>query len=471
MGRKLQQKTIENGEGKVMTPYSVALLMVDKLFRNMPPASSSRVLDAGCGLGVFIEAIIRWCREMDLEIPEIIGVELDSKFVEIARNRFKGIDRVKIIQGDFLTIEGHVLGGKFDYVISNPPYISYEKIPLDERKKYRRLFKCAVGRFDTYMLFFEKGLNVLKPRGKLVFITPEKYLYVLSAKPLRKLLSNYFVEEIELLSEDVFGEILAYPAITVIWKHSAERSTSVKLRDGRIVEIIPPKDGSPWLATALARLSSSVKGDTIEAMRLKDVALRISAGVATGLDEVFVIPRISLPKELEPFAYPTVSGAELARFGLGEAIDPKKLRHVMLMPYNIEGELLEEEMAKPLINYLAKYRFRLEKRTAVKVRRKRWYAFHEDPPLKDLLKPKILWPDISREPAFYVDLEGKIVPRHTVYYLVPKDASMLAELARYLNSEEVKKWLKVHCQRAANGYLRLQSHVLKELPVPRNIFQ
>lgn len=57
------------------------------------------------------------------------------------------------------------------------------------------------------------------------------------------------------------------------------------------------------------------------------------------------------------------------------------------------------------------------------------------------------------------------MPRHTVYYLVPKDANMVVELVKYLNSEEAKEWLKAHCQTAANGYLRLQAHALKELPL------
>ena len=47
------------------------------------------------------------------------------------------------------------------------------------------------------------------------------------------------------------------------------------------------------------------------------------------------------------------------------------------------------------------------------------------------------------------------------------DAELLPELCEYLNSPEVAKWLMAHCQRAANGFLRLQSHVLKALPLPQ----
>jgi len=457
----LGRVTVKVDEGKVETPFVVALLMVNKLFSDRPPSPNSRVLDAGCGKGVFVEAIIAWCNWHGIEIPEIVGIEVDPQLAKIASSRFSSIGKVKIVQGDFLTITEDELGGKFDYVISNPPYISYEEIEPDKRILYRKLFEVATGRFDTYMLFFEKALSLLKPGGRMVFITPEKYLYVLSAKSLRKLLAEYHVEEIELVKEDAFRGVLAYPAITVVVKELPAK-TIIRMRDGSSIEVELPRDGSSWLPPA-SSVSIGAK------YKLKDIALRISAGVATGRDEVFIIRRTHLPEELKPFAYPTISGAELTKFELGGVIDYDKLEYVILVPYSKEGRMLNESEAKPLVDYLSRWRSILESRYAVKSGKK-WYAFHEDPPLREMLRPKILWRDIADEPAFYVDAGGLIVPRHTVYYLVPINPDIIPELVRYLSSDKVKKWLKARCQRAANGYLRLQSHVMKELPIPEDIF-
>ena len=80
--------------------------------------------------------------------------------------------------------------------------------------------------------------------------------------------------------------------------------------------------------------------------------------------------------------------------------------------------------------------------------------------------PKILCKDIGAAPFFAVDREGSILPRHSVYYIVPADADHLDALASFLNSSFAQQWLRDHCQRAANGFIRLQSHVLKRLPVP-----
>jgi tRNA1(Val) A37 N6-methylase TrmN6 len=453
-------------EGKIITPFNIALHMVAKLFGYSVPSLASRVLDAGCGLGTFVEAIITYVKQMNSKLPEIVCIEKDLNLVSLVRKKFESFSEVKVIHGDFLTIREEDLGGKFDYVISNPPYISYEYIDPQSRDLYRKLFYVATGRFDIYMLFFEKALSLLKPGGRMVFITPEKFIYVLSARNLRKLLSRYMIEEIEFIDEGAFSGVLAYPVITAIRKEAPSGRTIVKLRDGRTLEVVLPSDGSSWLPVIEEGMLSL---EVHKGPKLRDLALRISVGVATGRDEVYVKPRSTLPKELELYAYPTVSGEELSAFKPGASIDYDKLKYVILVPYDHEGRLLSEEEAKPLINYLSRFRSILEERYAVKHKGKKWYAFHEDPPLKYILRPKIIWKDIAFDPSFYVDEKGLIVPRHSVYYLVPKDPNMIYVLAEYLNSLEVRTWLKTRCQRAANNYLRLQSHVIGEIKVPETL--
>lgn len=456
----------ESEKGKVTTPFSVALHMVAKLFNSLIPSPTSRVLDAGCGSGVFVEAIITYVKHMDAEIPEVICIEKDENLVKLAKKKFENMPKVKVIQGDFLIAREEELGGKFDYIISNPPYISYEYIDPQSRSLYRKLFSVAKGRFDTYMLFFEKALSLLKPCGRMVFITPEKFLYVLSASNLRRLLSRYAIEEIEFVAERVFEGVLAYPVITVIRKEPPSGSTLVKLRDGKVVTASLPSDGRSWLSVIEEYRVKTSQG---KCRRLEEIALRISAGVATGRDDIFVIPRMALPKELEPYAYLTVSGKDLSAFKPGDVIDYSRLRYAILLPYDRKGRLLSEEEAKPLIEYLSKFKHVLEKRYVVKHVGKKWYAFHEDPPLEYILRPKIIWRDIAFEPSFYIDEKGALIPRHSVYYLVPKDPSILHALAKYLNSPDVRAQLRARCQRAANGYLRLQSHIIKELCVPEAV--
>jgi hypothetical protein len=113
------------------------------------------------------------------------------------------------------------------------------------------------------------------------------------------------------------------------------------------------------------------------------------------------------------------------------------------------------------------HREELEARSCVDKGGKPWYSWHERPPMDDIIgRPKLLCSDVAQTPQFLVDETGEILPRHSVYYIIPKEMVTIAKLQSYLNGPQARAWLETHCQRAANGYYRLQSTVLKDLPVP-----
>jgi len=446
--------------GYVETPAEIVDLMVSKLFKFRPPSLQDKVLDPGCGKGAFIDGIIRWCTASNTPLPKIVGVELDMRHVQDTIAKYSDFPCISIKNEDFLVPNNYTDAEKYDFIICNPPYVPITKLSENERNRYRALYESARGRFDLYLLFFERALRCLKFGGRLVFITPEKFLYVETARRLRILLSSKLVEEVHLLHERVFRKLVTYPTITTVVNEFRLSKTSLILRNGDSANVVFPLDGSSWLPyNELSIIHSKYT--------LQDICERISCGVATGADSVFVKDRDALDTTLRRFAYPTVSGRELS-------ISDWKThpKHFMLVPYSKDGKLMSQKALSTLIPYLLKpeIREKLEKRTCV-ARNKPWYAFHENPPLHSILKPKILCKDIAKRPYFYVDKEGAIVPRHSTYYIVPRDCFIIDDLCDYLNSEEVRKWLESHCQRAANAFLRMQSHILKRLPIPARLAQ
>ncbi len=432
--------------------------MVERLFEETPPTRESEILDPGCGPGAFIEGIIRWCERHHLDVPRITGIELDSSRAREASSKFSSQPSVTILQEDFLLRSQR----RFDYVIGNPPYVSITHFSEEEKETFRAEYRTARGRFDLYLLFFEQALSLLKPNGRLVFITPEKFLYVKTAESLRRLLSSRNVREIRLADEETFGALITYPAISVIDNCPPRGTTRVTLRDQTAKDIHFPGDGSSLLP--LLSDGPQAHGDNATLFTLNDICIRVSCGVATGAVDVFVQETNRLGSELASFAYPTIAGKQLV---------PGQ-RHVrsedsLLIPYDQEGRLIQADELGALGNYLAMLdrRERLEVRTCV--RRKPWWAFHDSVPLKDILRPKLLCKDIAAAPSFWIDREGTLVPRHSVYYLVPRDPALLDEIAAYLNSEPAIAWMRAHCQRAANGFIRLQSSVLKRLPIPESL--
>jgi adenine-specific DNA-methyltransferase len=439
-------------KGFVPTPKETVNQMVDRLFQKRQLAADALVLDPGSGEGEFIDGILSWCKKHQSNIPRIVGIESNPTHVAIARARFRGFSSVEIRHSDFL--KDRQLEG-YDFIVGNPPYVPITELSESEKGYYRDRFKTATGRFDLYLLFFEQALSSLKPGGRLVFITPEKFLYVDTAAPLRRLLAESDVEEIRLVNEETFPGLVTYPTITTVTKRAPTRATSVVLRDGSRTRVGLTPDGSSWLPILMG--SSTGSTETV----LEDVCVRISCGVATGADDVFVKPLGELDSKLTCFSFPTIAGRELS-----DSNGELHFQRFMLVPYDLQGNLIPESQLGSLGDYLSQRPIRalLNRRTCVQ--RKPWYAFHETPPLQEMLRPKILCKDITAKAQFWIDREGKLIPRHSVYYLVPNNPSQLDELCDYLNSDAAGKWLDAHCQRAANGFLRVQSHALKKLPVP-----
>lgn len=449
-------------KGFVPTPTPVVDLMVEKLFRARPPTAESSLLDPGCGRGAFIDGIVRWCERHGSPLPEIVGIESNPEHVAAAADRFRTHEQIQIRHADFLRPSLALnVSARFDYIIGNPPYVPITALTTREREAYRSAYGTAKGRFDLYLLFYEQALQLLSPGGRLVFITPEKFLYVETARPLRELLRRLRVDELHFLDEGSFGDLVTYPLVTTLTGSApSSEPTHVVHRNGRTARVhVHELSTVSWLPAILGADEEPVD------LTLGEICTRVSCGVATGADAVFVMRNDDLDAELKSFAHPTIAGRQIAR---GEPLDP---RHSLLVPYAQDGRLLPERELGHLGRYLSEdgRRARLLKRTCVK--RKPWYAFHENPPMTELLRPKLLCKDITRSPFFVPDREGDIIPRHSVYYLVPRDPECLDDLARYLNSAPAREWLQDHCQRAAKGYLRLQSHVLKRLPLPESFVE
>ncbi|PSQ26574.1 DNA methyltransferase [Halobacteriales archaeon QS_9_68_17] len=446
-------------KGHVPTPDELAEQIVRRSFRDEPPTSADRVLYPGAGTGPFAAAVERVCDAEEWELPDGLGIETNPEYLTEARDR--GLTHVKFEASDFLA-EEMLNVERFEYVIGNPPYVPIEGLSEAERQRYKAAFDTAIGRFDLYLLFFERSLELLAEDGRLSFVTPEKFEYVDTAAPLRRLLTSdgIHIEEIDHIDEDAFTGLVTFPCITTARRTSEDtdrRETTVKLRDGSTHTTTLP-GGDSW--------ASSIRNADLEGMEtgvtLGDVTDRISPGMASGADSVFVMDRDDVPAGLDSkWLRPTVSGKQLRDF------DSPYTDTVFVCPYRDDGTLPSEDELGTFGEWSEQHRERLEDRSCVEKGNKAWYAWHETPPMQDLLQPKIVFKDIAKEPRFWPEERGDVVPKHSVYYLVPQDDVPFDELLGYLNSPEARMWMEAHCQRAHNGFYRLQSRVLEDLPVPK----
>lgn len=443
-------------KGFVETPPRVTQRMVELLFEDSDPSKKDRILFPGVGRGPFIEAVRDYCSAQGLSFPSGYACDTHTDRLSTTCERYSDLP-IEFEKSDFLN-QDHDLG-TFDYIIGNPPYVPITEIAEERKESYRSQFDTATGRFDLYLLFFERSLDLLAEGGRLVFITPEKYEYTETGGALRQKLSSYHLERLEHLSEDPFPSYITYPTISAV-RNEPPNGTVVVPRNGDTRNVTLPFDGTRW-SQLVRDIDPSLESTGVT---LEDITDRISPGMATGADSVFVFKESDLPTDLRRWSRPTISGRELEAQPTTKQVTTTSR---LLCPYEASGDLIDEDDLGTFGNWLDNlHRQRLEERSCCQKNKRKWYAWHENPPMKDLLRDKILFRDITDDPKFWRDTAGDIIPRHSVYYLTPQEHVDLAELQEYLNSVQVKVWLQATCDKARNGYLRLQSKVLGDLPVP-----
>ena len=110
--------------------------------------------------------------------------------------------------------------GGFDVVVGNPPYVRQEWI-APFKPYLKEAFTTFHGTADLYVYFYELGMKILRPGGRLSFIVTNKWLKAAYGEPLRK----YFAEEAWVESvidfghaKQIFPDADVFPSIIVARK-------------------------------------------------------------------------------------------------------------------------------------------------------------------------------------------------------------------------------------------------------------
>ncbi|MDI6761032.1 MAG: N-6 DNA methylase, partial [Candidatus Brocadiaceae bacterium] len=119
----------------------------------------------------------------------------------------------------------------FDVVMGNPPYVRIHELPSSERNYYNGKFECAYKQYDIYILFFEKGIGLLRAEGDFGFIASSKFLTSDYGENLRRhILKHCSIKNIvDVSTAGVFGEAAIYPYIFILKgeKEEGKRSKTI----------------------------------------------------------------------------------------------------------------------------------------------------------------------------------------------------------------------------------------------------
>lgn len=121
--------------------------------------------------------------------------------------------------------------GGFDVVIGNPPYVMLQNLETREVFEYAlRKFQSAKYKIDTYQIFTEQSIKLLKEQGLLGFITPNTFLKNIHAEPLRKyILDTTSIKEILLFNYSVFAAASVDTCIFILEKGKTSKKSELKV--------------------------------------------------------------------------------------------------------------------------------------------------------------------------------------------------------------------------------------------------
>ena len=199
--------------------------------------------------------------------------------------------------------------GGFDAVIGNPPYVRQEEIS-SIKPALSKAFDTYAGTADLYVYFYEQGIKLLKPGGRMGYVVTNKWLKAGYAKKLRRMFAeNVWVEFLADFghARHLFPDADVFPCIISVRKPDVE--TAPEQYD---LAVIPrddvPREGlsaAVHAATYRAELADLTEeawvleppdvAALLRKIRESGVALEDYAGVSplygvkTGFNEAFLI--------------------------------------------------------------------------------------------------------------------------------------------------------------------------------------
>lgn len=298
-----------------------------------------------------------------------------------------------------------IKAGGFDCVIGNPPYVRIQVMkewaPL-EVDLYKELYRAGrAGSYDVYVVFIERGLQLLNSTGRLGFICPHKFFNSKYGEPIRSLIADghYLSHAVHFGAEQVFDGATTYTCLLFL-----DKAASKTVRFTQVTSL------SEWRTKGVASTGTldtkkvtrnewnfcvgpgATLFDRLCAMpqKLGDVA-DIFVGLQTSADDVYILRLVdenadgytlysdalgkewSFEKEL---LHPIVSGTDVEAFGT------LPTRQYILFPYLVQNEQASlipfaDVMGRypATAEYLRANKKRLEARERGAFRGAQWHRF------------------------------------------------------------------------------------------------
>lgn len=499
--------------GEVYTPQYIAGFFARFLKENLTPKvfRNLKTIDPACGSGIFLRTILELqCdprQKIDMRQPtenafkNTIGIDIEENACQATRLSLSLLYLVlmaryprmlKIFNEEAIDyyLKNPNLRESHDVVITNPPFIPWDRLPSEFRNRVRTFMgNYAKGKVDMFLAHLKLGLEIVKPGGFVMYVLPHSFLLTKSAEKLRKeIASKFWIRFLADLSEiPVFENLGSYVVLLILQKkpihtleppnativrckefvgHALQKALEGKKESTNFYEIYEVKQTAfaqpDWIV--LPAKQQSLQAKMIQLPSLAEF-LVIRAGFITGANDVFIRDVSNIPPGENAIYAPYLSDRQMQRFTV-----PPKTGRVVFYPYLDKVKISEKELKEKFPKtwqYLNTHRKILETRKSGNIP---WWQPTRPRPPKDMLCPKIVSPHLILLSRFSLDDKGRYAITRSPLLYPKKEVVDQPHLLNYflavLNSSVIYWQLANLSHKYSKGYLMLEPKILKKLKVP-----
>ena len=393
-------------------------------------------------------------------------------------------------------------GRGFDVVIGNPPWVDIQELE-DSDKSFQRLeFQSALGKYDQYALFIERGLQFLARKGHLGEIIQSKFLVTDYGKGMRFMLAQkaQITQIVDMNDSQVFGSATTYPlmifstlnsnpsvsSFAEVIRFPSSRKVKAELSD--LVHSLfsgdrPQNLQSFKISSENFRTSNPWRLESEEEKTLwsrvwkysepfVEHAKAINRSLTIGLNDAYVGSQekwLSAGVE-DDLIRPLVMARDLKRYAIENG------DQYIIFPYcsNAKGEPVQINLE----NYPGARRYFESIRDTLEARRwygktiieagMSWYSYLYLS--KFLLQPKLLFPKIASTTLFAFDETGEKILLEPAYIVVVESDCSILYLMACLNSNLLTFRIRRETTTLSGGFMELQAQYVERLPIRRISF-
>ncbi len=486
--------------GAIYTPKNIREYITKQSFEllNKKSIINIKVADIACGCGGFL---IDATRELKSKTGKsykkifkenIYGVDIQSYSVDrtkillsllaITEGEDKENFEFNIYVGDTLKFDWGEI--EFDMILGNPPYVCSRNMDDKTKVLMKNWTTCKTGHPDLYIPFFQIGLELLKSKGILGFITVNTFIHSVNGRAIRK----YFEEKkvkltiIDFGDEQIFTSRLTYTCLCFIENIESKNILYAMSKQNNLEPLTQIYFNKENYANLNSHNGWSLKDNDfiqeIEARgKLFGEIYDTKSGIATLKNSIYIFKPINKPDRKyyyidentaieKSICKNIINSNKLAKYDNLESLVEK-----IIFPYRHnkinQAVFIEQEIFKK--KYPKAYKYLLSKKEILALRDKGkgkypdWYAFGRSQSLEKR-KEKLFFPQLVRKgfKTFYSEDENLYFYNGMCAYSSKEE---LLELQKIMKSDEFWKYIENKAKNYASGYYGLGRNSLKDFGI------